>query len=115
AGLLAQCGVARERVRIRPDAVVARDVLADRDHGPPLREARAELAILVHALTQAVEALGDLLLGRVGQWMRALVDLDSGDDPLVGKQLGERRAVRSLLADRLVVEDDAADVVGGAL
>ena len=37
--------------------------VADRDHGAPLREARAELAVLREPLAQAVEALGDRLAG----------------------------------------------------
>ena len=110
-GLLAERRVARERVRVRPDAVLARDAVADRDHGAPLREARAELAVLLEPLAQAVEALGDLLAGRERERLRALVDLDAGDDPLPLEQLRERRAVGGRLADRLVVEDDAADVL----
>jgi hypothetical protein len=102
-------------VRVRPEAVLGRDALADRDHGAPLREPRAELAVLVQALAQAVEALGDLLARRVGQVLRALVDLDPRDHALALEQLRERRPVGCVLADRLVEEDHAADVVRCAL
>jgi hypothetical protein len=50
----------------------------------------------------------------VRERLRALVDLDARDDALRGQQLRERRPVVGLLADRLVVEDDAADVLLGA-
>jgi hypothetical protein len=50
----------------------------------------------------------------VRERLRALVDLDARDDPLRGEQLGERRPVVGPLADRLVVEDDAADELLGA-
>src|SRR5581483_9287178 len=81
---------------------------------PPLREPGAELAVLVQPLAQTVESLRDLLPGGVRQLLRALVDLDPRDDPLLREQLRERRPVRRALPDRLVVEDDAADVVAGA-
>ena len=62
----------------------------------------------------AIEALGDRLLQRVREWLRAEVDLDAGMDALIPEDLHQRRAVRGLLADGLVVQDDAADVLGNA-
>ena len=61
--LLAQRGVTRESVRVHVDAVLRRDVGADVDHRAPLREARAELAVLDESLAQAVEAVGHELFG----------------------------------------------------
>ena len=110
-GLLAERRVARERVRVRADVPVGRDAVADRDHGPPLREARAELAVLLEPPAQPVEALGDLLAREERVVVRAGVDLDPGDHALRREHLGERRAVVRALADRLVVEDHAADGV----
>ena len=46
-GLLAKGCVAGERVSVRPDGVLARLVRRDRVGRPPLREARAELPILL--------------------------------------------------------------------
>src|SRR5207302_2816369 len=43
--------------------------------------------------------------------LRALVDLDARDDAPRFEQLRERRPVMTALADRLVVQDDAADVL----
>ena len=109
--LLAERGVARERVRVRPDAVLARLVGVDRVRRAPLREARAELAVLLEPRAQPVEAFGDRLAVRERERLRTLVDLDPGDDALRLEQLRERRAVVPRLADRLVEEDDAADVL----
>ena len=93
-GLLAQSRIARKGVGIRPDRVVARDVLAlDREDGSPLREARAQPAILLEALAEPVEALRDRLLARERERLRALVDLDPGDDSLGVERLRERGAV----------------------
>src|SRR5918992_43484 len=94
---------------VRPDRVLAGAAWSDRDHRAPLREPGAELVVLRQALTQAVEPFGHRLLGRTCQRLRAHVDLDPGDDPLLLEQLRERRAVRRALPDRLVVKDDAAD------
>src|SRR5205823_1996754 len=49
------------------------------------------------------------------QRLRALVDLDPGDDALALEQLRERRSVRRRLADRLVEQDHPRDVLLGAL
>ena len=67
---------------------------------------------------QPVEAFGDRLAGAEGQRLGAVVDLDARQRAGGLDQLGQRRAVLGLLADGLVVEDDAGDVVlhrlGGA-
>jgi hypothetical protein len=107
----AERGVARERVGIGAQAVVARQRVGDRDHGAPLGEARAEAAVLDEPLAEAVETLGNHLVRGERQRLGALVDLDAGDDALVGEELRERRTVARLLPDRLVEEDHAADVV----
>ena len=66
-GLLAERRVARERVRVRADARDRRDAVADRDHGAPLGEARAEPAVLLEPRAQAVEPLRDLLAREAGE------------------------------------------------
>jgi hypothetical protein len=114
ARLLAQRRVPGERVRVRPDAVLARQRVRDGVRRAPLREARAEPAVLGEALAQPVQAFGDRLALGAGERLRARVDLDAGDDPLRGEQLGERRPIGGALAERLVVEDDAADELLGA-
>ena len=111
AGLLAERCVARERVCVRPDAVVARELVRDRVRRAPLREARAETAVFLEPLPEPVEAFRDRLALRVGERLRALVHLDARDDAFRREQLRKRRTVRIALPDCLVVEDDAADVV----
>ena len=61
-------------------------------------------------LPQAVEAFGDDLARAVRQRLHALVDLDAGERAGLLDQLDQRRAVLGVLADGLVVEDDAGDV-----
>src|SRR5215207_198878 len=113
-GLLAQRRVAGERVRVHPDAVLARDALRDRIRRPPLGELRAELAVLVQTLAQPVEAVGNRLALGVRQRLGALVHLDPRDDPVAFEQLRKGRAVGGALADRLVEEDHAADELLGS-
>ena len=112
--LLRERGVAGERVGVDPDRVLAGDPVADRDHGTPLGEPRAEPAVLGEAVTKAVEPLGHGLARGERERLRAEVDLDPRDDPLALEQLRERRAVGRALMDRLVEQDDAADVLRGA-
>src|SRR5437764_1076630 len=106
--LLAERRVAGERVRVRPDGVLARQAVRDRVRGAPLREARAQAVVLLQPLAQAVEAFGDRLALGERERLRAQVDLDAGDDALRGQELRERRPIGGALPDRLVVEDDAA-------
>src|SRR6266571_6664879 len=99
---------------VRPDAVLAWLLVADRVRGAPLGEPRAELVVLLEPLAQSVQPLGDRLALGEREWLRALVDLDPRDDPAALQHLRERRAVGRALADRLVEEDHAADVLLGA-
>src|SRR5688572_6417252 len=108
---LAQRGVARESMRVRPDAVLARDALADREHRAPLREACAQAAVFLEPLAESVQPFGDGLFRRLRERFRARVDLDPRDDALALGQLREGSPVERALADRLVEQDDAADVL----
>ena len=91
--------------------VVARDAGADVDHRAPLGELRAELPIFDEPLAQAVEALGDDLARAEGQGLGARVDLDARQRARFLDDLDQRRAVRSLLPDRLVIENDAGNML----
>ena len=92
--LLAQRGVARERVAFAHTQYSLGRSVADRVCGAPLGEPGPESAILLEPLAQPVEPLGDRLALRVGERLRALVDLDPRDDALRVEQLRERRPVR---------------------
>ena len=106
---LRQRGVARQRVGVRPDRVLARPVIPDCEHRAPLGKARAELAVLRESLAQAVEALRDRLAWRQRERLRARVDLDAGEDPALLEQPRERRSIRGRLVERLVEQDHAGD------
>ena len=112
ADLLAERRVPRERVGVDVDRVLRRKRVGDGVGGAPLGEPGAEAVVLGEPVAQPVEALGDRLpvVGE-GERLGAGVDLDAGDDTLALEDLGERGAVEGRLADRLVEEDDAADVV----
>src|SRR2546423_790425 len=98
-------------MRVGPDAVLARERIGDRVRRTPFREARAEAVVLLQPFAQPVEAFGDRLAVGVRERLRTLVDLDARDDTLRREQLREGRPVEPVLANRLVVEDDAADVL----
>ena len=84
------------------------------DDRPPLRETGAHIAVFSETIPETVEPLSDRLSGRARKGLRAGVDLDAGKDALAFKNLGERRAAGTLLADRFVIHDGAADEFGGA-
>ena len=83
--------------------------VGDANDRPPLREAGAELPIFFQSLPQAVQAFGYLFVRRSGQRFRPGVDLDAGQNALLGEHVGERRSTRALLPDGLVIQDRAAD------
>src|SRR6202035_4534619 len=58
--------------------------------------------------------LGDGLAAETCERFRAQVHLDTREDSLLRQVLRKGRAVPGLLADGLVVQDDAADRLGGA-
>src|SRR5256885_987452 len=102
-------------MRVRRDGERAgNSAVVNIDHCAPFGEARAEPAVFDEALAQAVESLGDGLAAETGERLRAQAHLDPRDDPLLRQVLRKRRAVPGLLADGLVVQDDAADRLGGA-
>ena len=75
--------------------------------GAPLREGRAQRAVLRESLPEPVEPFGHRLAREEGERLGAGIHLDARDHPGVLEHLHERAAVRGGLADRLVVEDRA--------
>src|SRR5580700_4489071 len=103
-------------MRIGVDAGVARQaMLADIDHRAPLGELGAEPAIFGEPLAKPVEAFGDHFARAVRQRLDALVDLDAGQRARLRDQLDQRRAVLGVLANGLVIEDDAGNIFGHRL
>jgi hypothetical protein len=82
------------------------------DHCPPLRKASAHAVVSLEAIPKPVEPLGDGFAGGAGERFRAGVDLDAGKHALGREKLGERRTAGTLLTDRFVIHDDAADELG---
>jgi hypothetical protein len=70
--------------------------------------------VLLETIPQAVKPLGDGFVGSAGEGLGAGVDLDAGQNALGRKSFGERRATGTLLTDRFVIHDNAADELGGA-
>src|SRR6202521_1170713 len=91
------------------DAPSGGNATADVDYRAPLGEAGTELEVLGESFPEAIQALGDLFPRRERKWLGAGVDLDAGNDALLVHVLRERCAVLGLLAQRFVVQDDAAD------
>src|SRR6266446_7427509 len=111
---LAKRGVARQRKRIRTETGDARQSVCDMDDCPPFREASAHAMVLLEPIPQPVEPLGDRLVRRAGERLRAGVDLDAGEDTLVREHVSEWRAIGTLLTNGLVLHNDTADEFVGA-
>jgi hypothetical protein len=106
---LADRRVAGQRIRVRLDREPARQRVGDVVDRAPLREARALVLVGAEALREPIEPLGDLVARRPCERDLAGVDLDAGHDALAHRQLRQRRAIVGALAERLLVQDDAAD------
>ncbi len=111
--LLAQGRVARQRFRIGVDGIPGWDSGPDIDHCAPLREFRAQLVVLGEPLAQSIESFGNGLAGKTGQRLRSQIDLDAGKHSMLCEIDRKRYPVLGLLADGLVIHDDAADVFRG--
>src|SRR5258706_16365767 len=96
---------------ICPHVILLWEGVVDRVHSLPFGKARAEVVVLLEAVTQPVETLGDRLARCMCERLRAFVDLDAGNDVLRGKQLPERRPAESVMSNRLDDKDGAADVL----
>ena len=113
--VLAQRGVTRERVRVHVEAVLRRDARADVDHRAPLRE-RAPSSR--YSTSRARKPSRPSVTSSSGDSASGVVPLSTlmpGMMPCSSRIFGERAAVGGVLADRLVEQDHAADVVGRAL
>ena len=110
-GLLAEGGVAGHRVAVRDAGERGRQPVADDDRGAPFRESCPQAVILGEAFPQPVEPFGDRFAGEGRERLGAGVHLDPRDHALPFQHRHERRAVLVGLADRLVEQDHAADVL----
>ncbi len=109
---LAERGVSREGMGIGMDTGPTRQRVGDGDDGPPLGEARAEVAVLLESGAEPVEPLGDPFVRRARERFGAIIDLDAREDALLRQEIGQWRSRRARLVDRLVLQDHAADELG---
>ena len=111
---LTQRGVARQGMGVGFYAGAAGDAVTDGDHGAPLGEAGVEFAVFGKAGAQPVQTLGDFFTRVSGHVLGAGVHLDAGHNALVMQGLGKRYPGGRGLAQGLVEQDHAADVLGAA-
>lgn len=92
--VVADRGVTGQRVGVGLDREPARQCVGD---------------VVDARLREPVESLRDLIARRMRERDRAGVDLDAGNDALARDQIGQRCAVVASLAERFLLQDDAAD------
>src|SRR4030095_11786879 len=101
--------VARQGFRVRVYACASRNVVANRDHGPPFCKPCSQLPILGQSLAQTIQTLSKFLARKIRHSLGALIYLDAWNDPLLFQRLYEGASVPSLLSNGLVKKDYAAD------
>ena len=106
---LAYRGVAREHLGVGLDAQRRGIAFADHVDLAPFGKTRPLGLIGFQALRQAVESLGNLVSGGIGQRYLALVHLDSRHYPLAPRSFRKRSAVIGLLTQGFLEQDHAAD------
>ena len=107
--LLCERCVPGQCVGVGLDAGGCRPLVTDPDDGAPLGEPRAQCDVLLEVAPKPVEALGDHLVRESRERLGPRVDLDAGDQPGIGEDLGGPATVVRALSDRLVEEDHATD------
>src|SRR5690606_10613076 len=108
---LAQSRIARKRMRIGLDRELCWSSWANGDDRAPFRKPRTKLIVLRESSAQSVEPLGDRLSWKASERFCSGIDLDAGQDADSRQIDRERLAVLGLLPQRLVIQDDTADVV----
>src|SRR3989344_5929373 len=98
-------------MRIRMNARVAGDILADSYDRAPLREFRAELRIFRQTLTKPVEPFRDLFSRMEREVVEPTVYLDAWQHAFLLKDFRNGNVARTFLFYGLVVENDAAHVL----
>ena len=80
AAFLAKCRIARQRMGIGVNGIVAGQTWSDIDHRAPFGELRAQSHIVLYALAQAIKAFGHGFLWRERDGLGAGIELDAGND-----------------------------------
>src|SRR3990167_3705363 len=97
-------------MRIRMNARVAGDILADSYDRAPLREFRAELCVFRQTLTKPVEPFRDLFSRMECEVVEPAVYLDPGQYAFLLQDFGNGNVARTFLPNGLVGENDSAHV-----
>src|SRR5579885_64776 len=108
AAFLADGSVACERVSICHYAFPRGQALVYPNNSPPFGKLRTEGAVLVEAICEPIQPLGDHFTLGVGKSLHAQVDLDSGNYPAIEQKIREPCSIRAELTDCLVMQDGAA-------
>ena len=85
--------------------------IADGNHRAPFGKTRAHLKVFLEPVAQSVQTFGDFFAGMSSQVLGSGINFDAGNDSRISEDFEKRRAVLLLLADRLVVENHAADAL----
>src|SRR5690606_11461606 len=95
---LAKRCIASQSLGVLTDRTTGRQYVGDRDHATPFGEPGPQMVVLGEAFTQAIETLGDRLIGEACQRLGASIDLDTGNSAGIRDQLREGCAVLRVLA-----------------
>lgn len=111
-GMLADLGVSAERVGGLSDSDRRwAAIWGDLQDSSPLGESSSHLVVLLASLRKAIESHCDgLVVGSLNDGNTS-IDLDSSENTLIGKDLGQRSSIGSLLSNGLIVHDGSADVI----
>ena len=107
--LLAERGIAGQRVRVGLQTPGAWQLFTHNNHRPPLGEARPHLRILHQPVTQIVQPLGYSLTRVPRQFPRAGIHFDARNDARIRDRFHKRRPIPQPIADRLVIKNRPAD------
>src|SRR5207247_4427075 len=100
-------------VRIYLHAGPAWPCIVDTNDRAPFGKTCAHLPVIRKPIAQSIESFGDGLAGPTRQALCAGIDFYAGYDALIRQHISQGRSSRTLLMDRLVLHDDAADELGG--
>ena len=101
--------VTRQRLRVRVDACARWNVVPNRNHGAPFCEPRSEFPVFGQSFAQSVKTLGNFFPWKIRHRLGAVVHFNPGYDSLILQRFYESAPIASLLPDRLVKQNYAAD------
>src|SRR5882757_279644 len=106
---LTKCRVTCKRFSVRVDACARGNVLPNRNHGAPFCEPCSQFPVFGQSLAQSVKTLGNFFPWKIRHSLGAVVHFNPGYDSLILQCFHESAPIASLLPNRLVKENYAAD------